>query len=72
MGKDISVTREEVHQCLTGILMHFKVTNIAANYDSFAHAMHELGLWDYAFHEAEVLAYAYKYNQHLYNLLHSS
>ena len=70
MGTDLTVTDTQVRQSLNGVIIHLKATDLAVNHDSFSHAMEELGLWDYAFHMAEVLAYHNADSRKLNKLLH--
>jgi len=70
MSNDLTVTSTQVNMHLRGIMMHLQASDIAKNYDSFAHAMHDLNLWDFAFNQAEVAAFAMADSRKAYNIIH--
>lgn len=70
MGNNTQVRPEEIRRQLRGVIAHLKAANIQKHYGSFAEAMEDLNLWDFAFNQAEVQAYAYAANRDLQNLIH--
>ena len=71
MSNDITVTDSEINRALQGILMHLKVSGLADKYNSFAEAMEELRMWDFAFNQAEVTAYLHAGTRRLDSLIHN-
>jgi len=56
MGSDITICDAQLNRTLNGILMQLSASKIADNFDSLAHALHELDMWDFVFNEARVIA----------------
>ncbi len=72
MSNDITITTQQFNNSLKGVIMHLKASGIAKNHDSFAHAMHDLNMWDYVYNQANVAAYSNAYNAKLYNIVHNT
>ena len=57
MGRDtITVTPEQRNRALAGILTQLETTDIAADYESLADALHSLNMWGFINNQAEVIA----------------
>jgi len=57
MGADtITVTDQQINRHLRGILIQLGASGIAKDYDSLAAAIEKLGMWDFLFNQAEVIA----------------
>ena len=54
---EVAVTSTAVNRHVRSMLMHLRGSNIHRDYGSLAEALHELGMWDFVFNYAEVLAY---------------
>jgi len=46
----------QIHTALRAELRQLHGTGIARNFDSLAHAMDEMNMWNYAFNQAKVVA----------------
>lgn len=70
MSNDISVTQRDIVLNLGGILTQLRASGIVSNnHCSLADALHDLNLWDYAFHQAEVNAVNFECIRRLSNIV---
>ena len=54
---DIQVTQADITQIVKSMLTRLSKEAIKAQYGTVANGMCELKLWDFIYHEAEVIAY---------------
>jgi len=56
MGTDVIATPTQVQTALNGIITQLSSSGIADGYDSVAHALEAMNMWDFIFNQAHVVA----------------
>ena len=69
-ASDVTVTDQQVHVHLRAMLTQLSTSGIADNYDSLAHAIHKMDMWDFLFNQASVTAHLHAFHPRDSNIIH--